>query len=258
MRQLNWSMHMDPVWTEERLLPMLAFEHPASEPSWNGFLHAGRNPTPELAKMLKPLLLSLFPWVEQHPWDSDLSKVAANWLAWMCIFKREEPDGLTKTQMRNVLRSMSDDTRNRVIFWLGQVGQENENGWTDLVVPFLRDVWPRERLYRTASSVGSWISLLDDTSDAFPDVYAAVKQFLVPVETDRHPFYRFTREVGEQEPLSARFPEAALDLVHTVTPRALSRPPYELPKVLKVIAEAEPKLRSDQRYLRLIDLVERS
>ena len=258
MRQLNWLMYIDPKWTEDRLLPMLAFEHPASEPAWNGFLHAGRNPTPVLAETLKPMLLVLFPWVEQKPWDRDLPKIAANWLCWMFIFKRDEPDGLTKKEMRNALRAMSDATRNRVIFWLGLVGQKNGNGWIELVVPFLRNVWPRERVYRTASSVGSWISLLDDTGNSFPDVYAAVKQFLVAIETDRHLFYRFTKEVGEEEPLTARFPEATLDLVHTVTPNVLSSPPYELPKILPVIVEAKPKLKSDQRYLRLIDLVERS
>jgi hypothetical protein len=85
-----------------------------------------------------------------------------------------------------------------------------------------------------------------------------VKQFLVPVETDRHPFYRFTKELDDEVPLTAQFPEVTLDLVDTVTPNALSRPPYELPKILEVIAEVAPELTSDHRYLRLIDLVERS
>lgn len=30
------------------------------------------------------------------------------------------------------------------------------------------------------------------TGDHFPTVYAAVKKFLVPVETNDHPFYRYT------------------------------------------------------------------
>ncbi|GAB5447944.1 SIR2 family protein [Gymnodinialimonas sp.] len=258
MRQLNRLMQMDPHWTEKRLLPMLVFEHPASEPSWNGFLHAGRNPSSALAEQLKPLLLTVFPWVEQQAWDRDLSKVAANWLCWMCIFRQDKPDGLTKKEMRNTLRSMSDETRNRVIFWLGMVGQKNDNGWADLVTPFIRDVWPRERAFRTSSSVGSWISMLDDTGDSLPMVYAEVKRFLVPVETDRHPFYRFTRALEDQEPLTKRFPETTLDLVHTVTPTVLTRPPYELPDILSIIAEVQPEIVSDHRYLRLIDLVERS
>lgn len=31
--RLNWLVYVDPEWTESRLLPMLAFEHPAAEPT---------------------------------------------------------------------------------------------------------------------------------------------------------------------------------------------------------------------------------
>lgn len=198
------------------------------------------------------------PWIDQQEWDRDLAKVAAQWLGFMSIFNRDQPDGLTKKEMRNVLRSMSDDTRNRFIFWLGQVGKGNDDGWNKFVVPFMNEVWPRERVYRTATSTNSWIGLLDDTGQSFPAVYASVKQFLVPVETDQHPFYRFTRELDNETPLTARFPEATLDLVNTVTPVALARPSYELPKILAIVRETAPELMANHRYLRLIDLVERS
>lgn len=258
MSKLNWLMYVDPIWTQERLLPILAFDHPVSEPAWNGFLHSGRVPWPPLAEVIKPLLTSLFPWIEGFSWDRDLPEVAAQWLGFMRVFHPDQPDGLTRREMRTVLRSMSDETRNRFIFWLGRVGQKNENGWTELVVPFINMDWPRERRYRTSSSMRAWIGLLDDTGDRFPTVYGAVKKFLAPVETNDHPFYRFTREINDEEPITTRFPEATLDLMNTVTPQVLTRPPYELPKVLSVIAETDPDLTSDPRYLRLIDLVERS
>ena len=104
----------------------------------------------------------------------------------------------------------------------------------------------------------AWIGLLDDTGDSFPTVYESVKRFLVPVETNDHPFYRFTRESSGEKPIIALFPEMTLDLMNRATPQVLTRPPYELPKVLALIAETEPDLTSDPRYLRLIDLVERS
>ena len=160
--------------------------------------------------------------------------------------------------MRSVLRAMPDDTRNRFISWLGQVGQKNENGWAEHVIPLINQDWPRERRYRTSASMRAWIGLLDDTGDCFPAVYEAVKKFLVPVETNDQPFYRFTRELGDEKPITALFPETALDLMNRATPQALTRPPHQLPKVLALIAETEPNLASDPRYLRLIDLVERS
>lgn len=258
MRRLNWLMYVDPTWTQERLIPMLAFDHPASEPAWNGFLHIGQVPSPPLAELIKPLLIDLFPWIDEFSWDRDLSNVAAQWLGYMRVFHPDQPDGLTKREMRTVLRSMADESRNRFIFWLGRVGRKNENGWTDLVVPFINEVWPRERRFRTSTSMRAWIGLLDDTGDSFPTVYGAVKKFLVPVETNDHPFYRFTREINDEEPITTRFPEATLDLMNAVTPQVITRAPYELPKVLALIAETGPALTSDPRYLRLIDLVERS
>ncbi|NVK33064.1 MAG: SIR2 family protein [Rhodobacteraceae bacterium] len=258
MSKLNWLMYVDPTWSQERLIPMLAFDHPFAEPAWNGFLWSGRVPWPPLSEVIKPLLKKLFPWIYRFSWDRDTWKVAAHWLGYMRIFHPDQPDGLTKQEMRTALRSMSDETRNQVIFWIGQVGNANEEGWNELVTPFINDVWPREHKFRTSASLRAWIGLLDDTGESFPDVYRAVKKFLVPVETNDSPFYRFTREFRDEEPITTRFPEATLDLMNTVTPTALSRPPHELAKILALIAEADPTLTTDPRYLRLIDLVERT
>ena len=255
--RLSWLMFVDPTWTKERLLPMLAFEHPASEPAWNGFLHSGRPPSPQLAEAIKPLLLGLFPWIEGLSWDHGLIEVAAQWLGFMRVFHPNESSGLSRGEMRSILRAMSDNTRNRFIFWLGLVGQKNEDGWTKHVIPLINEDWPRERRYRTSTSMRAWIGLLDDTSDSFPAVYEAVKKFLVPVEINDHLFYRFTREIGDM-PITTLFPEVTLDLLNRTTPKALTRSPYELPKILALIAETQPSLMTDTRYLRLIDLIERS
>ncbi len=257
-RRLNWLMFVDPSWTEERLIPMLAFEHPASEPAWSGALHGGQVPRAPLREIIKPLLLDLVSWVEGLSWDRDLSTVAAEWLGVMRVFYPNKPSGLSRSEMRSVFRAMSDDTRNRFISWLGQVGQSNEKGWAKHVIPLINEDWPRERRYRTSASMRAWVGLLDDTGDCFPAVYEAVKKFLVPVETNERPFYRFTREIRDKKPITALFPEATLDMMNRVTPQILTRPPYELSKVLALIAETEPDLTSDPRYLRLIDLVERS
>lgn len=257
MKKLNWIMWIDPTWASEHLIPLLAFDHPASEPAWNGLLH-GNMPTPELAAAIKPLLLELYPWVEEFHWQRDIVKRPAVWMAGSTIFRSGEPDGLTQRQMRRVLRAMSDESRNGVIFWLSQVGQSNDDGWSELVIPFIQHVWPRERRFRTRTSVREWVRLLENTKEDLPSVYAVVKKFLVPIEDDSRPFYRFMRKVGGEEPITVRHPETTLDLMDTVTPVALSGPSYELPEILALIAETEPELTTDGRYLRLIDLVERS
>ncbi|MEN3029294.1 hypothetical protein [Chromobacterium amazonense] len=108
------------------------------------------------------------------------------------------------------------------------------------------------------ASIGAWLGLLDDTGECFPAVYEAVKKFLAPVETVDHTLYRFSNQMNDEKPIAALFPETTLDLMDHITPQALTYPPYELPKVLALITETKPGLTSDPRYLRLIDLVERS
>lgn len=257
-RKLNWLLFVDPVWTEESLIPMLELDHPASEPAWNGFLHCQQVPWPPLAAIIKPLLLRLFPWIEDLSWNQDLSNIAAQWLGFMRVSHPNEQCGLSRIEMRLVLRAMSDKTRNRFIFWLGLVGKENENGWARYVIPLVNEDWPRERRYRTSASMTAWIGLLVGTRDSFPIVYEAVKKFIGPVETNNNPLYRLTLEDRDEKPITVLFPETTLDLMNRVTPQVLTHTSYELSKVLALIAETEPNLTSDPRYLRLIDLVERS
>lgn len=256
-RELNWLMFVDPVWTKHKLIPMLSFDHPVSEPAWNGFLHEDM-PAPELAEVIKPLLLNLIPWINGLSWERNLSQVASQWLGLMRIFHPDSPSGLTRIEMRSVIRDMSDDERNQFIFWLGLVGKQNKNGWVKHVIPFINMDWPRERRYRTSASIKAWIGLLDDTGEYFPKVYEAVKKFLVPVEISDHPFYRFTQVIGNEKPIAVLHPEVTLDLMDAVTPCVLTRPPYELPSILALVVESAPSLQSDTRYLRLIELVEAS
>jgi len=255
---LNWLMFVDPVWTERRLVPMLAFEHQASEPAWNGFLRSDQVCSDSLLEVIKPLLLDLFPWIEGFSWDRDMSLVAAQWLGFMRLAHANESRGLSSSEMRSVIRAMSDGTRNRFISWLVNVGQGNENGWVKHVIPLINEDWPRERRYRTSAATRAWISLLDDAGDSFPAVYESVKKFLVPLDVQDQLFYRFAREFNDETPITTLFPEAVLDLMSRITPQVPTFTSYELPKVLALIAEAEQDLTSDPRYLRLIDLVERS
>jgi hypothetical protein len=257
-RNLNWLMFVDPVWAKEWLIPILDLKHPAAEPAWNGYLHSEGMPSIAVAELIKPSFLNLFTWLEHLSWGKDLSVRASQWLGLMRMFHPDKPSSPSGNEMRSVLRSISDETRNRFISWLGLVGQKNESGWAKHVIPLIREDWPKERRYRTTTSVKAWVGLLDKTDDNFPMVYDAVKKFLVPIETFDHQLFHFTRELGVKKPITMYFPAVTLDLMDKITPQRLTRPPYELQKILDLIEESEPSLIKDSRYLRLIELVEKS
>jgi hypothetical protein len=255
---IPWFDRIDPEWTSSRLLPLLVFEHTAAEAAWNGFLSRSEIPNPKILAIIKSLLLDLFPRIYDFGWERDLAKVAANWLGWMAVFGRDEKDSLTTSEARDVLRNMTNETRQNVIFWLGQVGKANENGWSELVAPFIKEVWPREKAFRTSSSVTSWIGLLVDTGESFKEVYEAVKLHLVPIEGESHWLYRFTREFGGERPITSDHPIEVLDMLDTIIPNSAESPPYELRLMLNLVADSDDSLVGDPRFIRLLDLTEKT
>ena len=67
MSQLNWLMYVDFMWTKGRLIPMLAFDYPASERAWNGFNHNPNFLSRQLAPVLKSLLLDFTQELSHSP-----------------------------------------------------------------------------------------------------------------------------------------------------------------------------------------------
>lgn len=181
-RNLNRLMFVDPAWVKEWLIPLLDLKHPAAEPAWNGYLQCNAMPSIAVAELIKPAFLNLIPWIESLSWGKDYSVRASQWLGLMRMFHPDEPSSPSRNEMRSILRALSDEARNRFISWLGLVGQKNESGWVKYVIPLIREDWPKERQYRTTSSVKAWVGLLDDTGDKFPEVYDSVKTYLVPIE----------------------------------------------------------------------------
>lgn len=257
-RQIRWLYYLDPEWIKERVMPWFSFDHGLSEPAWNGYLSAAEFPPHEIGVALKPLLLELFPRLYKWSWDQHLATVAAQIAIELAVFRSDEPDGLTGKEARHCLRNMNDKNRQDAIFRLGVIGKREEDGWSDHVVPFINTVWPRERTFRTSNLVSSWVSLLDDTGEKFPEVLSAVRRFLVPVERESHWLYQFSREVGGEEPLTIKYPADVLELLDAVIPNSAEDVPYELAQILDLIEETDPALVSDRRFVRLIDLIEQT
>ena len=254
--EVSWLHFLDPDWVTERIIAWFSFDHPEAEPAWNGFLSSQQFPSDPIRTLLKDHVLELIPFIYSFDWARDLSQVPASWIVWMAMFRLSEPDGVTIREARHCLRRMDDRTRNHAIFILERIGSKNENGWNELVVPFVENIWPRERKYRTGSSVSSWVSLLVDTGDMFPSVLAAVRRFLVSVEEGSHSLYRFSKTLGDEGSLTSQYPEEVLELLDAVVPDSPDNAPMELAEVLSLIEEKKPDLTKDRRYIRLTNLVE--
>ena len=254
-KQIRWLNYLDPEWVKGRVMPWFNFDHASSEPAWNGYLSGAKIASQEISATLKPLLIDLFPLLYQWSWGQHLATVATQMMVELAVFHSDEVWGLNTKEARYCLRNMNDKNRQDAVFRLSQIGEREKDGWTAHVIPFIDTVWPRERAFRTSNLVSSWVTLLDNTGEYFPEVLSAVHRYLVPVERESHWLYQFSRDAGKR-PLTVQHPDTVLELLNAVVPNSSEDTPNELAQILDLIEETDPSLASDRRFVRLITLVE--
>ncbi|OOZ74853.1 hypothetical protein BOW50_12350 [Solemya velum gill symbiont] len=255
---VNWLYYRDPDWVMKRIVPWFDLENNSCEPAWSGFLSRANPPYKELRTVLKPFLLRLFPEIYSWSWGDELARIAAQIVVGLTVYRDDSHGGLTDKEARQCLRNMKDENRQDAIFHLGQIGQQEEDGWSICVIPFVRNVWPRERKYRTSTLVRSWVTLLDDTGENFPAVLNVVHKLLVPVEGENHWLYRFSKDGANEQSLTSQYPEHVLELLDAVIPNSPEYVPYEMAQVLNLIEETDSSLVRDRRFQRLTYLIEQT
>ena len=246
-QQLHSLYVIDPEWTKATLLPCFDPAQPAAEAAWSGFLSAALMPSPALFCRLKAFFLAAF-------------AASPNWtchglshLGQMLVLALEPPPRrkalLTLVEAREALRSASADVRLETLWFLrGRAALEGN--WDKLVVPFFRNVWPRERKYQTSATAHRLVLLLGELDDRFADGVRLVTDFLVPsVDMDVLQFGS-ERAHGHVD-LTTRFPHETLVLLSKIIDKTSPRPPYGLANVLTRLAETAPELRHDERWQRL-------
>lgn len=172
--------------------------------------------------------MNLFPFVYSYVWDYHRLEVAAKWIVWMAVFRRSMPDGASFKEARRCLQLMDHRTRSQVIDYIEEIETKNENGWTDLVIPFVTCAWPRERKLRTSSTVRSWVSLLANTKNKFPKVLREGRRFLIPISWEWDSLYRFSNEDDSEELLTTKYPDDVLDLMDIAVSDDLEKVPSNL------------------------------
>ncbi len=247
----SWLEYIDPTWTATRVLPWFNLVHPASEPAWNGLLWAQRMPTKSVWAVLKPNFLGLFPRIYDWHWEDRIAHCAHEWVVLSSVFGSLDESGLTNDEARDAIRKMNQEGRRHLIWFLSRVGKENDDGWSKLVVPFVKNVWPRDAALKAEASSSAWMSVLDDTGDAFPVMLQAIREFLIPIRESHYWLHRLTKTVDGHTPSSVLFPNETLDLLTRIIADDPHYAPYDLAQVLALIEEADPSLLSDQRFKKL-------
>lgn len=253
--QAHWLNSLDPEWVQNEMMSWFDFDHPFAEPAWNGLLSSRKIPPKEIGELLNSKLVGIFPMIDQWNWSDELGKVAAGMVVLLNVFRKDHVDGLSNREARQCIRNMTDKSRSSAVLQLKKIALKHDNGWQEHILPFIENVWPRERKFRTTKMVTNWMVLLESSDDDFPLLLRCVHKFLVPVKLE-HGLYGFCGEVSGEEALTIKHPEAVLDMLDAIVPSDPRSAPELLDSILSQIEESDPSLIRDHRFFRLIELAE--
>lgn len=124
------------------------------------------------------------------------------------------------------------------------------------MAPFIKNAWPREAEYQIEATSAAFVSLLN-SSDLFPVVLEAVRNFLRRIHRGHHWLFRFYRSLGgdDDPPVTAKFPMETLALMDAIIPDDPAGVPFDLGQVLDLMADIRPEVTRDRRFNCLRDLV---
>ena len=248
--RIAWLHDLNSAWVAAKMIPWFRLDHERHEAAWSGILWNPWQRIRPLFSAIKAGFLALPP--EMYTWASrEETNQYCCWVVAASLLGGDDRPGLSFKEARECLRRINPEGRLQVIWVLSRVGAVNDDGWQELVIPFIRNAWPNEDRYQTGETTAAWLSLLENTDDSFPNVLATVRDHLRPVNSGPPVLYAFHREAGASQPLATKFPRETLDLLDRVSPSGSQDVPHGLTDLLGLLVEAEPALIGDTRYTRL-------
>ena len=239
---------LDRDWTTQNLLPLFDWRRSETEAAvvWRSFLCSAR-----LDDSLMQVLKSAFLETANHYTQlGEYKPQYASLLTFTCL----DPKGIfTPSELAQAMRSLPQDgldEAGRVLVSLIKgSGEQRVEFWRNRCAPFLLKIWPQEQTNASPSVVKSFAHLCVAARGAFPDAFEQVRYWLKPLDG----LMDLLRQLQESG-ICDQFTEQALDFLNLVIDDQTQNPPpdSELFECLKAISESQPRLASDQRYLRLL------
>lgn len=243
--QLNWLFTIDPIWTKRQLLPHVGDKGPDGDALWDGVLWTAQTPSKPLYPALKEALIAR---AGQSRRRNESTILGGFLLAGWASKAATGECFVTDIELREVLIHTNDEFRQQLLWQLERWCAESDSPWRDRVVPFFRQVWPKQRALRTPAMSSHLANFALASGDLMPAVVELILPRLVPA---RNMPLRFEYTSGSNAAHPAKaYPAATLDLLWAVLGEDSSSWPYGIERPLELLAQA-PETASDSRLSEL-------
>jgi len=128
---------------------------------------------------------------------------------------------VSNMELRQALATCSDQARENALRLLSDAASE-EARWNDLVLPFMKDVWPKQKAIRSRSMASALFNFASKMPTLFADIMSIVKGQLVPLDSGDRLYFD-----SEVEELDDRAAMALIEALELLLPEDRSSWPYQ-------------------------------
>lgn len=252
MRRIGWLDYWFPDWVKDTLWPFFSPAHRLSEAVWHGLPYAQNGLSRKTLEHIVPHMVRVVRGDVDWPMDE---QVYRHLIRSLVALSRPDVEGgptVRFAQIRDVLREIDDLGRSEAVSVVSRIVQREDN-WDDFGRRFFEQAWPQQLRYRGELSSRAFASLLGESEERFPGVLKTILPLVRPVSHLDMFSYRL-RNSSDGFDYAARFPAETLTALDAFIDENRPTVPYELPRVLSAIADADPGLRRNPVWRKLNDL----
>ncbi len=253
--RLNWFHYFAPQWTTKNFLKIIEDKKSSQDDIravWAGFMWGAKIPNSELFMKLKPYLLEMAKSniSERRRHTEVLSGLLLS--GWASKDKKKKRY-ISDDELRSVLLNIGDNFRSNILWHLQRWSSDKESIWAKQTLEFLRDVWPKHKMVRTAKTSARLCEIALNQKEKFPEICDVIIKLVAKVEDEfvHIPEIRKTAKDEEGSDLAEKHPEDYLNLLYAVLPNQPDKWPYGSVDVLKKIEESDTSLLKNPKLIEL-------
>ena len=235
---------VDRSWTEQCLLPLFEWDRNPAEAkaAWAGFLSS-----PRLYPPLQIAFKSQFLEIARH-YDELDEHSRPQFAAFLTLAALESIEGYTTEEFQSAIGALPQEGLEKAAQTLWQVleaaGEQRENYWSNRILPFWKNIWPKSRDHASNRIAISLARVSIAAGGEFPSALDTIYHWLEPIDP-------YVVILLDKSGLCGRFPEDALRLLNAIIRDPQWVPPEELKHCLEVIEKTVPELAQDARCQRI-------